>query len=1218
MFFAVFRARFQERARTACEPAVNSLPLVSIAIPAFSPRFFERALRSAVGQSYGNLEIIVCDDSRGNEIEDIVAKVVEGTGFAVSYVRNPRTLGMVGNLKVCLDQAQGEFIKFLCDDDLLYSTCVEQQAHELLRDEVSLVVAQRLLWDAGEIILPSRLENTSLTPFSGLLKGDDLLGIFEKFPVNVLGGFSSALFRRADVVELLPALTQEGYCFVATLDFALYVCLLRRGNLALSNNVLSVERLYAERLSAQQPMKDAVEVEREWISQMLKARSGEAAPASGWVRYVQLTKADESPRVWEELPLSRTLGTKQSRQEWSVGADSFSFTELYAQWLACRVLTDEQRKYLPETISNWPHQPRIVPVIIDGRGNRNGLERTLEALGAQDYPPELILVLSESCAEAELDGRVFRMPLQGDGLEQINALLPQLEGADWFYLLQAGDCLVAPALLIMAERIAHSNTFTCLYSDEGSLRGGESVEPAFKPDFNIDLMRSYPYVGRALAFKRERFLELGGFEPDFAELAAHDVLWRMVESDGTQAIGHVAEVLLESRHDLSKWLAEPGVVEQNPRVLEAHLQRLEVAHGIRRGSRELLNRIDYQHARRPLVSIIIVTQDQTAALQRCVETLLEKTAYTEYELLLVDNGSKSAEALAWLEGMAQLGSDRIRVITCSQTSNVAALHNFSVAQARGEYVLMLNSFVVITQADWLDELVNHAQRPEVGVVGAKLFNPDGCVLHAGLILGLQGPVGLPFYGQPAQSDGYMFRLQAVQDLSAVGGDCLMIRKSLFEALGGLDEHDLKQALNVADLCLRIGQEGYLVVWNPYAILAIGERPTSAATEQEEQLHVQEQEVFYRRWLPLIARDPAYNVNLALQGIGATCFSLEPGLRTGWSAFSRVQLPNVLAVPINASAIGHYRMSQPLIELKAANRVEGRICYGLPSIIDIERQTPDVIVLQGRYSEHAIDEIPPLKKYFNARRIFELDDYVIDVPHRNAHIRNMPSKQDMERMVRRAIGLCDRVVVSTQPLANVLSDMHHDIRVVPNMLAKDMWSNLRSQRRTSKKPRVGWGGGTSHHGDLAVIADVVRELANEVEWVFFGMCPDDLLPYMHEFHGVIPLEVYPAKLASLNLDLALAPLEFHIFNDCKSNLRLLEYGACGYPVICTDTEAYRGYLPCTRIKTNTTDEWLQAIRMHLADPDASYRMGDDLREVVLRDYVLRGDNLRYWEYGWLAD
>ncbi|RBJ71653.1 glycosyl transferase family 2, partial [Pseudomonas sp. MWU12-2534b] len=165
---------------------MNSLPLVSIAIPAFSPRFFERALRSAVGQSYGNLEIIVCDDSRGNEIEDIVAKVVEGTGFAVSYVRNPRTLGMVGNLKVCLDQAQGGFIKFLCDDDQLFSACIERQAQVLIDcADVNLVVAQRLFWDADDMPLPSRMENTPLSPVGGVFKGDDLLAIFENFPVNI-------------------------------------------------------------------------------------------------------------------------------------------------------------------------------------------------------------------------------------------------------------------------------------------------------------------------------------------------------------------------------------------------------------------------------------------------------------------------------------------------------------------------------------------------------------------------------------------------------------------------------------------------------------------------------------------------------------------------------------------------------------------------------------------------------------------------------------------------------------------------------------------------------------------------------------------------------------------------------------------------------------------------------------------------------------------------
>lgn len=234
------------------------------------------------------------------------------------------------------------------------------------------------------------------------------------------------------------------------------------------------------------------------------------------------------------------------------------------------------------------------------------------------------------------------------------------------------------------------------------------------------------------------------------------------------------------------------------------------------------------------------------------------------------------------------------------------------------------------------------------------------------------------------------------------------------------------------------------------------QPLVAAQEGDQARSEQEQEAFYKRWLPIIARDPAYNSNLALQGVGNASFSLEPGLRSGWSPFSQAQLPKILALPVNASAIGHYRVTQPLIELEAAGRAQGRIHYNLPTIIEVERYSPDVIILQGRYSEGPINEIPSLQKYSSARRIYELDDYVINVPHRNAHIRNMPGKDEMEKLVRRAIGMCDRVVVSTEPLGNALSDMHHDIRVVPNMLAAHLWTDLRNQRRTSKKPRVGWG------------------------------------------------------------------------------------------------------------------------------------------------------------------
>jgi glycosyltransferase involved in cell wall biosynthesis len=432
-------------------------------------------------------------------------------------------------------------------------------------------------------------------------------------------------------------------------------------------------------------------------------------------------------------------------------------------------------------------------------------------------------------------------------------------------------------------------------------------------------------------------------------------------------------------------------------------------------------------------------------------------------------------------------------------------------------------------------------------------------------------------------------------------------------VGQLDDAAFSLELGAADLCLKADKNGYLIVWTPFASVVMGENTSPAASQDNVPAQALEQETFYKKWLPKISHDPAYNPALTL---GISSFSLEPSLRNNWNPFCHRDLPLILGLPVNESAIGHYRVTAPLAELEAAGRVISRVAYESPSTVEIERLSPDAIILQGRYGEGSAADILRMKKYSNALRIFELDDYIVSTPKKNSHARNKPT--NTEQLLREGIAQCDRVVVTTQSLADVLSSMHSEIRVVPNMLPPDPWLTLSSQRRTSKKPRVGWGGGTSHTGDLEIIADVVRELANEVDWVFFGMCPDALRPYVHEFYGTIDLQSYPYKLASLNLDLALAPLEFHIFNDCKSNLRLLEYGACGYPVICTDTRAYDGFLPCTKVLSNSTEEWLQAIRMHLADPDASYRMGDQLREAVHRDFILRGDNLQHWLWGWLPD
>lgn len=1185
---------------------MNAQPLVTIAIPAFNPDFFRSTLSSALAQDYPYLEIVVCDDSADGQIEAICRELGEASSVSLRHVRNPRRLGFACNLMACLEQSRGELIKFLCDDDTLLGHCISLQA-QVLADwpGVSMVIGQRLVCAADDVLLPSRPLNFVISPESAVLKGTDLLDTIADNLPNLFGGISHSLFRRAQVEEYLAALVQNGQGFAARLDLALYACLLRRGDLGSLEQILSLERVYPGRLSHHSAMTEAFKVETEWLRQMLQARTGEAPPATGWVRYLPFAAyAENGTQDWQEVDLRAVFAKQMASLNQQVGTHSLDFAELYEQWLEHRKLSPGQMQLLPKRLEQWPTLPRIVPVVFCGEGEDSALRSTLQSLAEQSYAPSRLLLIAPPSCEA-LAGQAQFIARHGNGLAQLEQWLLGNEQAEWIYLMRAGDRLHPHALVIMAERMALRADCVCLYSDEGSHDTLAPSLPILKPDFNLDLMRSLPYAGRLLAFNCAALQALGGFDPSFDSLAPQDLLWRVVETYGLQAVEHIAEVLVHCQHTYAQWLAEPQVQAQTARIVEAHLLRLGVQAQVERvGS---ANRVTYAHERFASVTILIHAGLNLQSLMRCVQSLLANTSYADFEVLLVASEETPPEIVAWLADMAGLGSGQLRV-TQVAARGAAASFNLASQQALGEYLVLLDQYCVLFDPAWLAEMMQHAQRPEVGMVGPKVFSNDGRVVSAGLVLGLNGVIGSAFVGCAVNADSYMNRLGVVQNWSALSLDCLAVRRELFMELKGLDITALEQSLFDADLCLRARELGYLAVWTPFSRVV-----KFPAEQQGEVIKGEDSDRFFERWLPSIAWDPAYNQNLSLK---LANFNFEPGLRTGWDPFIARAMPSVLGLPSNTSAIGHYRVVQPFTELERGGWIQGRINYTTPGLIELEREKPDVLILQCRYMPHSLKEMSLLKRYSNARRIYELDDYVIEPSKKNDHVRQLPS--NIRELVREGVGLCDRVVVSTEPLADALSSMHQDIRVVPNMLSASLWAGLTSQRQTSAKPRVGWAGGTSHRGDLELLLEVIKTLANDVDWVFFGMCPQMLRPYVKEFYEGIPFADYPRKLASLNLDLALAPLEQNLFNDCKSNLRLLEYGACGFPVICTDTKAYAGYLPCTRVKDNSTEQWLEAIRMHLNDPQASYRQGDALREAVLRDYVLNSHHLQHWANAWLAD
>lgn len=1189
---------------------MTSTPLVSIAVLVQDATHFYRALHSALGQNYPALEVIVSDSSGDPEVARLVKEAQASSTVSLRYHAHAKPLRYPADVQWALEQAKGVYVKFLHSEDWLLPTLVARQAQVLdAYPDAGMCSAQRWFADPDGVLLPVRVENFSLITDDSLLKGGDLLAFFEAWPINFIGSLSATLLRRNYLKRVVPALVDAESELQVDFDLALYVSVLRHGHLAVIAQTLCAERLEPLRyrgvdVAARHGLEQAV------VVRLIGQLSGERAPWPGSVRVWSLTTppTPEAERDYTELPLTRLLHIQTLTQNARIGSSARTFSEMYQQWLASRDFNEGGRALLPERVASWPFQPQIMPVVF-ARGDQAELDATLASIEAQNYGACGCLVLSTAQAELEQKGAHVYAPLQADWASQLNELLVQLEGFDWFYLLEAGDTLAPHALLQLAERIATKEGIQACYSDEDRGADRPQPEPVFKPDFNLDLARAYPYMGRAIAFSRQGFADAGGLDGGAGEAAAADLVLRMAEQYGLGSIQHLPDVLLHAKAlPYAGWLALGSVAEGHNYSLAGHLARLGQAFEWRAAQVGDFLRVRYVHETRPLVSILILASDDTARLQACLDSLLEKTQYEHYEVLIGVEASAPQATQHWLHALQGIAQGRIRVVEQADGQVRGERYNGLARQARGEYLLTLSADCRIIEGAWLDELLAIGQRPEVGITGAKLLGPDGRIEHAGLILGLRGIAGSPFLGEAPTARGYLQRLVVPQNYSAVSQHCMLIRRSLFEQLGGLTTDVLGEHCPHIEFCLRAADVGTLTVWTPDAVLGYRSAPDNTA--QLRPGYDRAMAEAYRRWMPRLVKDPAYNPNLTL---GGSSFGLEAGLHGAWQPFESRLRPHLLCLPINPGAVGHYRLIQPFHEVERAGLATGLVYHGVPSLAEVGRIQPDSVIFQGRYSLRAAEGIESFKRYSPAFRVYELDDYLLDVPGANEHKRFLA--KDIQSSLRYSVGLCDRLVVSTQTLAEVMADMIDDIRVVPNMLPPQRWAHLQGKRRGEAKPRVGWGGGTSHTGDLLLIKDVVKALANEVHWVFFGMCPEELRPYVHEYHGSVPLEDYPAKLASLDLDLAIAPLEQHIFNDCKSNLRLLEYGACGFPVVCTATRSYRGSLPVTLVSSNGTEEWIAAIRSHLADPDASAAQGLALREAIHRDFMLHGPALGRWLEAW---
>jgi O-antigen biosynthesis protein len=803
----------------------------------------------------------------------------------------------------------------------------------------------------------------------------------------------------------------------------------------------------------------------------------------------------------------------------------------------------------------------------------------------------------------------------------------------WILTLCAGDELHPEALARIEGLVRAGPAPSCalIYSDHDEISYvGTHLDPCYKPDFNHDLLWSFPYIGRAFWLRADvgynHECTSGASSADRAPLPwAYAVALRLSIDVGPKAFLHQPELLLhldpsqspiycqttDEWRELATVLKEACHIEGRGAV---------VVEGPAPGTFHVLPPLP----RTPMVSIVIPTKNQLPLLSRCVETVLAKTDYPYFEVLIVDNGSDEADALSFLAGIDGMNSEQLRVIRAPGPFNFSKLNNQAVAAARGELVLMLNNDTAVLQADWLKHMVRHALRPGVGIVGARLVFPDGKLQHAGVVLGLRGPADHPAIGLGPNEPGYMFRAQLAQNFSAVTAACLLVPKAIYKAVGGLNEDQFGVSYNDIDFCLRVGAAGYRIVWTPLATLIHeGSASQKAAvdglsSDRKLQRFTREQVAMYERWPDLIGNDPAYNPNLSLVERG---YEVEINPLLCFDPRHEHVEHRVVAFAADAFGCGNYRILQPMQAMLDAGLCRGGSSPELFGPNLALRSGARTLVFQRPITDAnwlLLESLLPLK---GIKKIYEVDDDLSRVPMKSAHRGHIPT--DMRARMFRNIGMCDRLVVSTDNLADRLRGSNDDIRVVANRLPPAMWGRVPPQRQRheaqGRKPVVGWAGGVSHQGDLELISQVVRETADKVDWVFFGMCPDAIRPYIKEFHLGVPTLEYPQRLMELSRtwDLAVAPLEINPFNEAKSNLRLLEYGWCGLPVVCSDIAPYQGDLPVRRVK-NRFKDWRSAVLDAVHDCESSRELGALLQKRVHADWMLEGDNLLAWYKAWTGD
>ncbi len=547
---------------------------------------------------------------------------------------------------------------------------------------------------------------------------------------------------------------------------------------------------------------------------------------------------------------------------------------------AGRELVASMAKSLPDPTATLPTISVVMPTY---NTDPRLLRKAIESVRDQWYPHWQLCIADDASTDAAVaevladyhnDHRikVALRPENGHISAASNTAL-ELATGDFVALLDHDDELRPHALALVAHAITtqagEGTDLDIVYSDEDKISvDGKRSDPHFKPPFNYDLLLGQNYLSHLTVLRRSLVESVGGFRLGFEGSQDYDLFLRCIEQTSADRIRHVPFVLYHWRAIAGSTAASTGAKDYTEQAainaLTEHLERSGTPARVEVGPAPTAYRIHWPVPQpAPLISIIIPTRNGLELVRQCIESLQQST-YPAVEIIVIDNQSDDPNALAYFDELATTG--RATVLTYDAPFNYSAINNVGVAASHGELICLLNNDIEVISPNWLEEMVGQALRPGVGAVGAKLYYPDDTIQHAGVVLGLGGVAGHGHKRSGRADYGYFSRLVLTHEVGAATAACLVVKRDVWDAVGGLDEQHLAVAFNDIDLCLRIRAAGYRVVVTPFAELYHHE---SVSRGGEDTLEKQERfrgEVRHMldTWEHELLRDPAYSPNLSLE------------------------------------------------------------------------------------------------------------------------------------------------------------------------------------------------------------------------------------------------------------------------------------------------------------------------------------------------------------------